>query len=439
MGGSRAWVPDDGGGNTPGGAESLWVACEDAHDACPAAIPPPKRRRMRMLIISQYYLPQPLANAEVIGGLAEGLSDLGHKVQLVTPVGGAPEHAGVTVRRQIGFYSRNRRSPLMRVLEYGTFTVGAAHGGMRGPRPDVIIVPSPPPTLGMVGALVSALRRVPLIYVVQDLYPEVAVATGAVRPGTLLRMLRAAMRIVYRRSAAVVAIDESIVPAIQQVSPGARVEVIRNGIDLRPFAGAARDDDWLRGIGADPQKVVVMYAGNVGRSQDLVAVAEATRGAGTELVIHGGGAELAQLRSVGAVRGWDHVHFSEYVDREKLGRVYASGDLHVVPLKPDIASASVPSKLLSIFAAGRPAIVVAESNTAAARLITESGGGWSIPPGSPAAIGRAIREACDRPEELAARGDRALTWALANAGSERAAAEYVGVMTTVVGHGPRRG
>jgi colanic acid biosynthesis glycosyl transferase WcaI len=386
---------------------------------------------MRVAIVTQYFLPQPLANAEVIGALAAELGARGHKVDVITPVGVAREEGNVAVHRAPGYLARDRASIVGRLAEYVSFSVGAAIMGMRVPRPDVMLVPSPPPTLGLVGLLLSRLRTCPLVYNAQDLYPSVAITTGAVRPGLLTRALGSLIRVVYRHSAAVVVIDPLFTDTIRQVEPAARVESIRNGIDLAPFENAAKSAEFLHELGIPPEEQVVMYAGNVGRSQDLAPVVDATAGCGAHLVVHGGGANLDRLQAEVKTAGYRHVHFSSFRPRAELGKVFASADLHVVPLKPGIAAASVPSKLLSILAAGRPAVVAAEPTSPAAHLLQEADAGWVVRPGRPQALSMTIAQALSDREELARKGARGREWGLREAGISRCVSDYESLFSDV--------
>lgn len=384
---------------------------------------------MKVLFISQYYLPQPLANAEVIGGLVTSLGDEGHEVTVVSPVAGATPSRNVRHRRALGYFAADRRSIVGRLAEYGLFSIGSLWSGLRAPTPDVVVVTSPPLTLAIIGAAVARRHRRPLVYNVQDLYPEVADAIGGT-PSLLRTVLRAVARWVYRTSAAVVVIDPAFEAVIRASAPDAVVRSVRNGIDRAPFLDATRDEEYLRSIGVPADRPVLMYAGNVGRSQDLEPVVAAADAAGATLVIHGGGAALEELRS--STDGESCVRFSGYVGRERLGSVFASADLHVVPLKPGVAWASVPSKLLSIFSAGRPVVLAAEADSPAADVLREADGGWLVPPADPVALRSAIALALDDTNERARRAGSAGRWAEQQAGQERMAREWAAVLDEVV-------
>jgi len=386
---------------------------------------------MRVMFISQYFLPQPLANAEVIGGLVNALARRGNELTVVSPVDDPPTVPGVRHRRAPASFAKDRSSIVARILEYGSFTISATAVACTESRPDVIVVPSPPLTLGLVGLVAGLRHRCPVVYNVQDLYPEIASAVGST-PGLLRRLMQFITRIVYMRSDLVVVIDPAFKDAITRSCPNSEVSAVRNGINLDPFEGAQRDNNFLRSLGVDPESMVVMYAGNVGRSQDFRALVSATELAGASLVVHGGGARLDDLRAKVRSSGAPHVHFSGYLPREQLGTLYASADLHVVPLKPSVAWASVPSKLLSIFAAGRPAVLAAEEGSPAATILDEADGGWRVNPGDERALQRAICDALAQPPLLRERGEHARTWASQFASDGRMADGWATILERTV-------
>ena len=65
---------------------------------------------MNVLVVTQYFLPQPLANAETIGAIVSGLGARGHEVHVVTPAKGEVELSGVTVHHSLGYFAPDRSS-----------------------------------------------------------------------------------------------------------------------------------------------------------------------------------------------------------------------------------------------------------------------------------------------------------------------------------------
>ena len=71
----------------------------------------------------------------------------------------------------------------------------------------------------------------------------------------------------------------------------------------------------------------------------------------------------------------------DYQPRQRLNEVLAAGDIHLVPLRKGLSSISVPSKLYSILAAGRPVLVSVDPGTEIDLVVTRSGAGRSVPAG----------------------------------------------------------
>ena len=68
----------------------------------------------------------------------------------------------------------------------------------------------------------------------------------------------------------------------------------------------------------------------------------------------------------------------------------AAADLHVVPLKRGLARSSVPSKLYSILAAGRPVLASVDAGTEVATTIERAGAGVAVGPEDPDAFDAAL-------------------------------------------------
>ena len=70
----------------------------------------------------------------------------------------------------------------------------------------------------------------------------------------------------------------------------------------------------------------------------------------------------------------------DYQPIERLPDVLASADLHLVLLRTGLGEMSVPSKIYSVFASGRPVLASVDPETEIERIVTESEGGIAVPP-----------------------------------------------------------
>jgi colanic acid biosynthesis glycosyl transferase WcaI len=117
------------------------------------------------------------------------------------------------------------------------------------------------------------------------------------------------------------------------------------------------------------------------------------------------------------------VVLGDFQPADRLADVLATGDIHLVPLKRGLAKASVPSKLYSILAAGRPVLASVDEGTEVSRTVEAAGAGLAVPPDEPDAFCAALDRLLDDPEAARQMGERGRrfveTWASPDAVAER--------------------
>jgi colanic acid biosynthesis glycosyl transferase WcaI len=232
------------------------------------------------------------------------------------------------------------------------------------------------------------------VFNIQDVFPDVAVELGAITNPRVIALASWLERFLYRRAAAVTVLSEDLrdnVAAKLGRHRPERVHVIPNFVDTERIRPAPKENGYRDQYGLSG-RTVVMYAGNVGMSQSLDLVVDAARRHRDRddlvFVVNGGGSALEGLRRSAA--GLDNLRFVEMQPRERLPEVLAAADLHLVPLRTGLARSSVPSKLYSILAAGRPVLASVDSGTEVASTLERAGAGVSVPPEDPDAFNEAL-------------------------------------------------
>ncbi|MEZ5259718.1 MAG: glycosyltransferase [Ilumatobacteraceae bacterium] len=144
-----------------------------------------------------------------------------------------------SVRRLHPFPGADKRSIARRALGFAGFSALAGLHGLRGGRVGAVLAMSPPLTLGLTGWVMHLVRRGPLVFNIQDVFPDAAVETGAITNERLIGLARWLERLSYRRSAAVTVLSDDLRQnLVEKLGPldGARVEVIRTSSTPMPFA-----------------------------------------------------------------------------------------------------------------------------------------------------------------------------------------------------------
>lgn len=400
--------------------------------------------RLRIVVVCPHFAPDIAPTGVVMTRIVAEWAAAGHEVHVVTALpwyrGHRVEHAWRgrawrtertdwgSIRRIHPMSTRSKSNIIGRALGFVVFSVlaafHAARIGGRG-RVDAVVAMSPPLTLGVAGWVAAVLRRTKLVFNVQDVFPDAAVATGAVSNRFLIAVASALEKFTYRRSAAVVVLSDGLADNVRAKLPGAlqsRVVVIGNFVDTVAIAPQDRLTAYRRELGLDARPVV-MYAGNVGFSQALDSLIDLAREMpDVDVVINGDGAARNALRESAA--GLRNVVFGDYQPAERLAEVLATADVHVVTLRAGLGSVSVPSKTYSILAAARPVVAAVDADSAIDRLVRESGGGTWVAPEDARALAAAVRDVIADPLRARDMGERGRRWVESHATPQAVAREY---------------
>ncbi|HEY76424.1 MAG TPA: glycosyltransferase family 4 protein [Thermoflexia bacterium] len=364
---------------------------------------------MRVLLITAYFPPDTGSAAHLFYELGKALVACGLEVLVITALPGYHAQGdlsryrgrfwleetldGVRVARtDVWRFFRN--APIGRGLWQFSCALNFAVRGLVLPTPDVALVYSPPLPLGLTAWMFQRLRRVPFILNVQDLFPQSAIDLGVLKNALLIRLFRSLERFVYHRADLITVHS----PGNQEYIVGcgidkAKITVVHNWIDTEFIRPGERRNAFSRQYGLDG-KFVVSFAGVIGYSQDIDVVLEAAdllRGwPEIHFLIVGDGVEKVRLEQKAREMGLPNVQFLPMQPRHRYPAVLQASDVSLATLHAEVATPVVPSKILSIMAAGRPVIACMNLDGDAPRLIEEAQCGYALPPEDPQALAEAV-------------------------------------------------
>lgn len=384
----------------------------------------------RILLHSLVFSPEANSTSYLMTDLARQLHSLGHEVTVLTTtphnnlepgaIARQPMHRvwpGLLYRSELGDIPVwHVRLPLKgdrvlrRMWDYIRFHLVALAAGMTRVGPyDIVLSPSPPLTMGLTGWVLARWRRVPAVYNVQEIYPDFAINQGLIRNRAFIRILRKVERMVYASSTRVVTISEWFSRTIRERGvPAEKLLVIPNFVDTELYRPMPRHNEFSRSHGLDDQ-FVVLYAGNIGLSQDwesLLFAAAAHRHLPIRYVIAGDGARREWLEAEVPRRELPNVQLLGYQPRKRMPEINASGDLHTIPMKHETTRDTFPSKIYSIMASARPVVVSADPDSELEWLVQEARCGWVVAPEASQAYADAVLQAFRERDALAVQGAR---------------------------------
>ena len=339
---------------------------EDAAARVPAA-------PMKVLLLNQVFWPDVAATAQHGHDLGRYLAQHGVQVtalasrSLYSETGKAlPREGGVDGIRIVraGQSVFGKRGLATRAFDFISFYLAAMWKAIWLPRQDIVVCFTTPPFIAFVGILLRWLKGTKVVCWTMDLYPDVPVAAGVLRRGSLAYSLFDAVdRFSLRHADRVVVLGRCMQQRLLEkgVDPK-RMEVINvwadgDEVSVRPTEGNALRAQW--GVG---DRFVIEYSGNFGIGHDgdtMYRAMQATRADDSiRWVIVGGGTKRGELEEFVLSNDIVNAVLKPYQPREGLGELLSLGNVHLVSIAGNFSGLLVPSKFYGVLAAARPVLYV---------------------------------------------------------------------------------
>jgi len=375
---------------------------------------------MKIVLLSRYFPPEIGTAANLFFELARGLAKKGHDVTVVT---GFPwynlEKVHEKYERKLfmeetmeGVRVIRTRFPafgptkLKLALGHITAPLSGLFGGLRVKKPDIILVYSPPLFMALSAWALSLIKRCPFVMGVQDLHPQCYIDQGILKNRLAISVLRAIEKFCYKVSSAITVHSEGNKRYIESRGIDLKkIFILHNWLDTDEMKPLPRHNEFSKKHGLDG-RFIVGYAGTLGMSQGLLSVIEAANllkeKKDIEFFIVGDGIEKEKMIRRSGELGIRNIRFLEMQTKDIYPWVVASCDVGLVTLNKKVKTPVVPSKILSMMAAGRPVLASLPLEGDAPKLIAESGCGICIEAEAPEKLAESVlllskdRALCER-------------------------------------------
>jgi glycosyltransferase involved in cell wall biosynthesis len=337
---------------------------------------------------------------------------------------------GVDVRR-VWVYASPSKGTKARLLNQFSFMALAALRGMFLPRPDVILVESHPLFVCLTCGWLRRIKRAPVVLNVSDLWPESAVATGALRADSaIVKIASRVERWAYRDAAHIVSMTRGVDEGILAVHPHReRVTLITNAVDLDQFRPGNGNRDTMRAQLGVGDRFTVVYVGNMSLTYDMDVILEAARRLPEISFVFAGGGSQAEHVSNKA-RDLPNVMLAGVLPHEQMPGLWAAADACVVALRDhSVAGGTLPAKMYEALATGTP--IVAAIRGEGAALLEVARAGIVVPIGDSEAMVTAIHTLADSDERRQKLSAAGRAYAEAHLSPEQAKEAYVAIFEQV--------
>jgi glycosyltransferase involved in cell wall biosynthesis len=343
---------------------------------------------MHILVVSHYFWPEQFR----INQLTTDLVDRGIRVTVLTGYPNYPEgdfftgygRPWPTVERQSAGYTilrvpvikRGSGSSIRLFANYLSFILSAFFFGpfmLIGRKIDVqFVFCTTPPIQGFIALWFKVFTRAPVVQWVQDIWPESLATTGHIGMQSVLNMIGRSLSIMYSLSDLILGQSRSFQKMLRLRAPHTAVEYLPNpGERIGEITSVG-----IKLTGRFP----IVFAGNIGRAQAISTILDAAEILRDDPDVHfslfGVGSALDSFRKEVADRNLLNISFCGRVSSSEIYGVFEQASALLLTLTSSNAvSLTVPSKLQSYLASGKPILVSANGD--AARIVSDAGAGLS--------------------------------------------------------------
>ena len=377
---------------------------------------------MRILYATQWLEPEPILKGI---DFAKLLRARGHDVRVVT---GFPNYPGgklypgyrlKLIRRdvvdgipidRVPLYPSHSRSAVGRIFNYVSLAISLmVYGLVVLRRPDVMYVYHPPLTVGLAAAVIAAVRRIPFVYAIHDMWPDTLAATGMISNRVVLRVVDRLCHWVYARADRIVVVSPGFKRILcERGIPNSKIEVIynwANEADTQPGG----DGDLT--TFALEERFNIVFAGNMGAAQGLDTVLRAAKivesvAPKVQFILVGDGIDADRLRMYAAEIAAQSVRVMRRLPQSEIGNLLAAADVLLVHLKDDpLFRVTIPAKTQFYLAMGKPILMGGSGD--AADLVEKATAGIVVKPEDAQALAAGALEFARLPKkDLVAMGAR---------------------------------
>lgn len=328
---------------------------------------------MRILLMTQYFHPEPGAPANRTLSFARGLARAGHRVSVICefpcyPSGKLLKADKYKIYRKEHFENftiyrtfvipTSRSGLISRLINYWSYMVSSFAVGVFLKKPDLILASSPPLFVGPSAVLLSILKRVPMVADIRDLWPEDAIMLGHLHNRIGIWGGRLTAWIFYKRAKLIITISPGMRQYLLKLARDKEVFPIMNGSSVPDLTLDEFSDD----SNLEDYRFTVCYSGTLGLMQqveDMINAAVATRDdKNIKYLIVGEGVRLKELIEASKSHNLDSIFFTGGVSFLESLRLMKTANVGLVVLSHhEYFESAIPSKFFDCMALGLPVIM----------------------------------------------------------------------------------
>lgn len=322
---------------------------------------------MNILYIHQYFRPPTEPGGTRSYWIAQELIKNGHQVTFITASAKFKEPIkivtidGINVIYVKEAYNQNM-SISRRLIAFINFMYKASRIGLKQKNIDLVIATSTPLTIGIPALVLKWFKKVPYIFEVRDLWPEVPIQMGAFKNSFIIKFTRGLEKIIYKNAEHVIALSPGMQDGVVKYINKARTSMIPNMAKKDEFWPREKNNNLILKLGLRLDSFKVIHFGSLGRANGAHTIIESAKMMkdfqDIEFLFVGGGSTEQVLIDEVNLHQLDNVKFLGKFPMKELSEIVNFCDVSLISfLDLPILYTNSPNKLFDSLSAGKPIIV----------------------------------------------------------------------------------
>ncbi len=369
---------------------------------------------MNILYIHQYFVTPTEPGGTRSYWLAKELVNQGHKVTMLTS---STKFRDSIVEKHIDgirvLYLREdydqQMSVSRRLRAFLKFMYKSSHVAIKQKDIDLVFATSTPLTIGIPALLMKWYRKIPFVFEVRDLWPEVPIQMGALKNPILRGIAKLLEKTIYTNAEHVIGLSPGMVDGVAKYIDRDKISMIPNMSKMDEFYPRERNMDLIDSLGLSKTSFKLIHFGSLGLANGVDTIIESAKilreDSTIEFLFVGGGAIESDLRETCEKFDLKNVKFLGKFPMKDTSELVNISDVSIVSFKDiPILYTNSPNKLFDSLSAGKPIIVNSAGWTKG--LVDEFGCGYYVNPNTPQDLVSKIIEMKNNPALIKSMGER---------------------------------
>ena len=323
--------------------------------------------KKNILYIHQYFKTPKEPGGTRSYWLAQALIKNGYNVTMLTSTNTIKNNVEKTIIDGINViylkvaYNQDM-SIIKRLFSFSIFMFKSTYYAFLQKNIDLVFATSTPLSVGFPALIIKKVKKIPYIFEVRDLWPEVPIQMGAIKNKIIKKLLIWLEKLIYKNAKHIIALSPGMAKGVLKHESALKVSMIPNMSKIDSFWPREKDFNLMKRLGLNIKSFKLIHFGSLGKANGAFTIIESAKllknNNNIEFIFIGGGSTEHELKDLCAKYNLKNVYFLGEFPMDKTSKIVNFCDVSIISfLDLPILSTNSPNKLFDSLSAGKPIIV----------------------------------------------------------------------------------